>query len=75
MTESIAPWTPEQVAALNHYQDAGRMHPFTCGATHSDGRSPVLTATTDGWRCPNPTCDYQQNWAHAFMATTEEPTR
>ena len=75
MPEITAPWTPEQVTALNHHQDAGAMHPFTCGNLHDDSQSPVLTATADGWRCPNPTCDYRQDWAHAFMAATEEPTR
>jgi hypothetical protein len=69
MTDITAPWTDEQVTALNRYQDAGEVHPFTCGNLHADSRSPVLLATPNGWRCPNPTCDYQQDWAHDFMAT------
>ncbi|MFJ3258475.1 hypothetical protein ACIPK9_37310 [Streptomyces sp. NPDC086771] len=73
MTYITAPWTTAQVDALNHYQNAGQMHPFTCGSLHADGRSPVLTATTDGWRCPNPACDYRQDWAHVFMAA-DAPT-
>lgn len=65
-----APWTPEQVTALNAFQQRGDMHPFTCGGDHTPG-SPSLVAYTDGWRCPQPygeACDYRQDWAHAFMA-------
>ncbi|MFE2832225.1 hypothetical protein ACFXI6_14425 [Streptomyces mirabilis] len=71
MTDQMrAPWTPEQVAALNHFQAEGGMHPFTCGGEHAPG-SPALIAYTDGWRCSQPygeSCDYRQDWAHAFMA-------
>lgn len=71
MTAQIhAPWTPEQVAALNRFQAEGGMHPFTCGGDHAPG-SPALIAYTDGWRCQQPygeSCDYRQDWAHAFMA-------
>lgn len=74
MTDMIrAPWTPEQVAALNAFQQRGGMHPFTCGGDHTPG-SPPLIAYTDGWRCPQPygeACDYQQGWAHGFMADLE----
>ncbi|MFE2712266.1 hypothetical protein ACFXKI_09815 [Streptomyces mirabilis] len=77
MTEQIrAPWTPEQVAALNTFQRRGGMHPFTCGGDHAPG-SPVLIAYADGWRCPQPygePCDYQQDWAHAFMAEPQRVT-
>ncbi|MER6492651.1 hypothetical protein [Streptomyces griseorubiginosus] len=65
-----APWTPEQVDALNAFQQRGGMHPFTCGGEHTPA-SPTLVAYTDGWRCPQPygeSCDYRQDWAHAFMA-------
>lgn len=65
-----APWTPEQVDALNAFQRRGGMHPFTCGGEHTPA-SPALVAYTDGWRCPQPygeSCDYRQDWAHAFMA-------
>jgi hypothetical protein len=54
-----APWTDEQVAALNRWQQAGFVHPFTC----YDGDD--LVATRDGWVCPH--CNYKQDWAHAFM--------
>ncbi len=66
-----APFTPEQVAALNRFQRESRFHPFTCGRgrrtdrAHLDGEG-VLVATEAGWKCPY--CDYTQDWAHAFMA-------
>jgi len=64
-----APWTTEQVAALNRFQQNGDFHPFTCGGNrqdefHLDGEG-VLLATENGWVCPY--CDYTQDWALAFM--------
>lgn len=59
-----APWTAEQVEALNEYQRLGYAHEFTCGNDHDGDR--VLVATRDGWRCPS--CDYTQDWAHEGMA-------
>lgn len=68
MTDMIrAPWTPEQVAALNRFQAEGGMHPFTCGNTHATPDL-HLVAHTDGWHCWLPDCDYRQDWAHRFMA-------
>jgi hypothetical protein len=79
MTQIRAPWTQEQVDALNRYQREGRFHAFTCGcddrcdaahvahAEKNDDRDyGLLVATKDGWVCP--VCGYTQNWAHAFMA-------
>ncbi len=77
-----APFTAEQVEALNAYQVDGWMHPFTCGPCRDtlgtitpDGAldDRLLVATVDGWVCP--TCDYTQNWAHAFMADADFATR
>lgn len=73
MTDRIeAPWTPEQVDALNDFQTQRLGHPFTC-ADRMDGTHPerfgdfgVLVATTDGWVCPD--CPYTQRWAMAYMA-------
>lgn len=62
-----APWTADQVTALNTFQHYGRMHPFTCGALHASGQSPILIATNSGWVCPDPQCTFRQDWAHAFM--------
>lgn len=58
-----APWTSEQIAALNAFQHNGRFHPFTCG---TDSGHRVLLATPDGWVCED--CEYRQTWAHEFMA-------
>src|ERR1022692_2872373 len=64
-----APWTPEQVKALNEYQEGGWFHPFTCGGDnrnkkHLDGEG-ALVAAVYGWVCPY--CDYEQDWAYEFM--------
>ncbi len=67
-SEIEAPWTPEQVAALNEFQQAGKFHPFTCG---NDSRHRELFATCEGWICLD--CDYTQDWAHAFMARVSGP--
>jgi hypothetical protein len=77
MSDKIRPpWTSEQVAALNDYQTAGWVHPFTCPnrsnlrhRVSSITREHELVATADGWVCR--VCDYTQDWAHAFMADPE----
>jgi glutaredoxin len=63
-----APFTQEQVRALNLFQDDYKKHhPFCCfGEAKRD--HPVearLVATVRGWICPY--CDYTQNWAHQHM--------
>jgi len=63
-----APWTPEQVEALNKFQHSGRFHPFTCGKRSDHNNNDILVATPAGWVCPYPGCDYTQGWAHDFMA-------
>jgi hypothetical protein len=68
-----APWTREQVEALNHYQRSGKFHAFTCGNRAKTfhpfeeeyGDWGALRATSIGWMCPF--CLYTQDWAHAFM--------
>ena len=80
MSQIKAPFTPEQVAALNRWQTESYFHPFTCGGKRRDdaheayqaehgGDFGQLVATEAGWICP--VCDYTQNWAHEFM--TGEP--
>jgi hypothetical protein len=59
----IAPYTIEQVANIQEYQDM--LHPFTCGSAH-EGKSPVLLISQHGFKCPE--CDYTQFWCHDFMA-------
>ncbi len=75
MSQVNAPFTPDQVVALNEYQ-VGPMHPFTC-ANRGDGNHRTwngdlgaLVATVRGWECPF--CDYKQSWAHAFMGEKQD---
>lgn len=56
-----APWSVEQVEALNAYQKLGYVHEFTCP------NGWPLTATPEGWTCPG-TCGYTQDWCHDWMA-------
>lgn len=69
MEQIRAPFTPEQVKALNGYQETGQFHPFTCGSPSHLYHSPVLVAHEDGWHCPEEACGYRQAWALAFMAS------
>lgn len=61
-----APFTDEQVIQLNSWQANCPFHPFTCGREHD--LHVQLVATRDGWVCPDPDCNYTQDWAHDFMA-------
>lgn len=72
-----APWTPEQVDALNKYQHNRSWHPYTCsnrgdGNHRMDGLHDlgILIATADGWICPY--CEYTQSWAHKFTMDIAE---
>jgi hypothetical protein len=70
MNKIEAPWTAQQVLALNHWQHRGDVHPFTCGNRDDhppdNGERGRLLATENGWVCP--LCDYTQTWAFAEMA-------
>ncbi len=75
-----APFSDEQVQALNEYQVGAIVdwpmasgHPFTC-ASRGDGQHSreggdlgLLIATSAGWICP--ACGYTQDWAHEGMAS------
>lgn len=61
------PFTPDEVEALNTFQIADFMHPFTCPNDHGF-RDRRLKATLEGWICPH--CTYTQDWAHGFMLET-----
>jgi len=80
MEQIKAPFTKDQVTALNSYQVSDQMPPFTCGGDKDGDRhneahkeyaerlsvkSGTLIATEEGWRCP--VCTYTQDWAHDFM--------
>lgn len=60
-----APWTDEQVVALNKYQHSGRFHPFT-GNRHPDGSECILIATNLGW-IREEGGPVIQTWAWKFM--------
>lgn len=74
MSLIYAPWTDEQVAALNRWQACDWVHPFTCGnrgdQDHEHTGGDILVATNAGWQCTS--CDYTQNWAHDFMLKLPE---
>lgn len=63
----IAPWTAEQVAALNAMQTDGKFHGYTCpGRLDCCQDHQKLFATSHGWVCR---CGaYRQAWAHAMAA-------
>jgi hypothetical protein len=63
---SYAPWSDDQVASLNAYQEAGVMHPFT-GERKPDGSETILIATQAGW-VEELGGSVVQKWAHAWMA-------
>lgn len=66
---SESPWTPEEVDHINDWQDYPHVHPFTCPCDHPETPDHVLlTATETGLVCPEPSCEYEQSWVHAFMA-------
>lgn len=58
-----APFTPEQVEALNRWQASNMRHPYTCPGTHPECREHrELFVTRDGLICQ---CGrYKQDWAH-----------
>ncbi|UZF94828.1 hypothetical protein [Bosea sp. NBC_00550] len=69
-----APWTDEQVAALNLFQVENSVH-LLCGGDRTDdahrayqaehgGKLGQLVAIKDGLVCP--VCGYRLQWAHGF---------
>ena len=60
----VAPWTDEQVANLNAFQNGG-WHPFT--GENSAGEIVDLIATKQGW-VADPGGEVVQLWANSFMA-------
>lgn len=67
-----APFTPDQVQALERQQQNRTLHPFTC-PNRSDGNHRendidlgALVPTVRGWICQY--CDYTQGWAREFIA-------
>lgn len=68
--QSKAPWTADQVVALEAWQACGWVHPYTCGNDHDGDRR--LVATADGWRCL--ICDYTQDWCWVGMLNGPPPS-
>lgn len=68
MKQVRAPFTAEQVANINEYQEQGRFHPFTCGGEKC---RETLVAHEDGLHCPK--CDYRQFWVWDMMAQKQRP--
>ena len=54
-----APFTVQQVAALNARQVNEMMHPYTCGGCKP---ARILHPTQDGLKCA--LCGWHQTWAH-----------
>ena len=64
-----APFTDEQVEAMNRYQKSG-LHELTCPNDERHAGTPTpLVATREGWVCSDPECDYTQDWAPATAVT------
>lgn len=63
----LAPWTEDQVASLNAYQEESESSPFVC---MNGGH--ILVAAEDGWFCEicKGFCNINvtQNWCHDWMA-------
>lgn len=60
-----APWSDEQVANINRFQNAGAFHPFTCNCPHP-ARNYRLKAFTDRLFCEH--CGFEQLWVFPDMA-------
>jgi len=74
MSDKIeSPFTSEQVTSINGFQEFGGWHPFTCGGKKDDGSDCrcLLVATEKFLYCPDPSCDYRQNWVFDFMANND----
>jgi hypothetical protein len=63
----MAPWSNEQVDALNAYQATPGVHAFTAYAPSHPGFV-VLIATAAGW-VEHEGGPVVQSWAHAWMTT------
>ena len=70
----LAPFTDDQVASLNAYQESEHVHPYTCGSQSCPGRDVAgdlpMAADRGGLHCIGGACGmaYTQTWAHAWTA-------
>jgi hypothetical protein len=63
------PFTPEQVASLNAYQESELVRPYTCGSPDCPSlnwgaESLPMAGDTNGLHCIEPGCRYVQFWVH-----------
>lgn len=56
LRRNLAPWTSAEVASINHFQNSGVWHPFTCLRFHPGTR--LLVATHPALVCVE--CDHAQ---------------
>lgn len=64
--KTSSPWTEDQVASLNGYQQCDLYHPFTGQNRQPNSDETILIATPEGW------VEFDggpvvQTWAHEFM--------
>lgn len=82
-----APFTPDQVANINAFQDRGRMHPFTCMSPEEISEclraskiidDKIINGTSEGILLATtegficPCGKYTQDWCHDFMAQPQK---
>jgi len=66
MERLFAPFTSEQVDAMNHLQSNGHNTlKLICPRNHG-GQNFVMIARQDAMHCSIPSCDYKQNWGVVF---------
>ncbi len=69
MEKITAPFSEDQVNALNHYQEHTNFHPFTCWGVGCkklyQNNGGKLMATPEGWICP--CAEFKQDWAYKIM--------
>lgn len=58
-----APWTPEQVAAIERWQIRENVHPLTCEYHGAQ----ALDVTPDALYCAWGVCHYRQTWVPAAV--------
>ena len=61
-----APWTDEQVEALQKWQEDDTKHPYTCVCGES------LAPYNSGWKCEY--CGHTQNWCWNFSTEYDRTT-
>lgn len=65
-----APFTQDQVASLDGYQESPLFDPFMCGdeSCRSMYHVPLIAFPGTGWQCAIPDCSYTLDWCYSWMA-------